>query len=168
MSQAFVKETDPADELPDREISPHPNYVTAEGLALIEARVAEFQRDYAEAQAGNESGNDPERIDRARLARAARELRYWTARRQSAQLVPPGADDGRVRFGSRVTLSGRDGPDGERSYRIVGEDEADPAAGLLSYVAPLARALVGKEEGDRVTIGAGDGAKEFEIVRVRT
>jgi transcription elongation GreA/GreB family factor len=161
MSQAFVKETDPTDELPDREISPHPNYVTAEGLAAIEARVAEFQRDYAEAQAGS----DPERIDRPRLARAARELRYWTARRQSAQLVPPGADDGRVRFGSRVTLSG---PDGERSYRIVGEDEADPSAGLLSYVAPLARALIGKEEGDRVTIGAGDGAKEFEIVHVRT
>lgn len=64
MSQAFVKETDPADELPDREISPHPNYVTAEGLALIEARVAEFQRDYAAAQAGS----DPEQIDRPRLA----------------------------------------------------------------------------------------------------
>jgi transcription elongation GreA/GreB family factor len=163
MSQAFVKETDPADELPDREISPHPNYVTAEGLALIEARVAEFQRDYAAAQAGN----DPEQIDRPRLARAARELRYWTARRQSAQLVPPAEDDGRIRFGSRVTLNCQGGEAGERSYRIVGEDEADPAQGSLSYVSPLARALIGKEEGDRVTIGAGDGAKEFEIVRVR-
>ena len=161
MSQAFVKETDTvrSDELPDREISPHPNYVTAEGLALIEARVAEFQRDYAEAQ----TGSDPEQIDRTRLAKAARELRYWTARRLSAQLVPPGEDDGRVRFGSRVTLIG---PDGEHRYHIVGEDEADPAQGSLSYVSPLARALAGKEEGDRVKIGAGAGAKEFEIVRV--
>jgi transcription elongation GreA/GreB family factor len=140
--------------LPDREISPHPNYVTAEGLALIEARVAEFQRDYAEAQAAD---------DRPRLAKAARELRYWTARRQSAQLVPPSEDDERVRFGSRVTLKGSDG---ERSYRITGEDEADPAQGSLSYVSPLARALSGKEEGDRVKIGAADSAKEFEIVRV--
>ena len=161
MSQAFVKETDNvrSDELPDREISPHPNYVTAEGLALIEARVAEFQRDYAEAQAAD---------DRPRLAKAARELRYWTARRLSAQLVPSAEDDGRIRFGSRVTLRGEGG---ERSYRIVGEDEADPAQGSLSYVSPLARALVGKEEGDRVKIGAGDAAKdtvkEFEIVRVR-
>ena len=156
MSQAFVKETDTvsSDELPDREISPHPNYVTAEGLAAIDARIAEFQRDYAEAQAAD---------DRPRLAKAARELRYWTARRQSAQLVPPGADDGRIRFGSRVTL--RDG-EGERSYRIVGEDEADPAQGSLSYVSPLARALIGKEEGDYVTIGTGDNGKEFEIVRV--
>lgn len=164
MSQAFVKETDPADELPDREISPHPNYVTAEGLALIEARVAEFQRDYTEAQ----TGSDPQQIDRPRLAKAARELRYWTARRQSAQLVPPGADDGRIRFGSRVTLNSSEG---ERRYRIVGEDEADPAQGSLSYVSPLARALVGKEEGDSVKVGAGDAAKDtvkkFEIVRVR-
>ena len=159
MSQAFVKETDPADELPDREISPHPNYVTAEGLAQIEARVAEFQREYAAAQAVS----DPGEIDRARLARAARELRYWTARRLSAQLVPPGEDDGRVRFGRRVPLIG---PDGEHRYHIVGEDEADPAQGSLSYVSPLARALIGKEEGDRVTIGAGDSAKQFEILKV--
>ncbi len=156
MSQAFVKETDTvrSDELPDREISLHPNYVTTEGLALIEARVAGFQRDYAEAQAAD---------DRPRLARAARELRYWTARRQSAQLVPPGADDGRIRFGSRVTLKDSEG---ERSYRIVGEDEADPAQGSLSYISPLARVLIGKEEGDRVRIGLGDTAKEFEILRV--
>lgn len=161
MSQAFVKETGTvrSDELPDREISPHPNYVTAEGLALIEARIKEFQREYAQAQAAG----DPERIDRPRLARAARELRYWTARRQSAQLVPPGADEGRVRFGSRVTLQG---PGGERSYRIVGEDEADPSRGSLSYVSPLARALAGKEEGDRVRTGAGEALREFEIVRV--
>lgn len=156
MSQAFVKETDAvrSDDLPDREISPHPNYVTAEGLSAIEARVAEFQRDYAEAQAAD---------DRVRLAKAARELRYWTARRQSAQLVPPAEDDGRVRFGSHVRLKGEDG---ERLFRIVGEDEADPAKGTLSYVAPLARTLLGKEEGDRVKIGAGDNAKEFEILRV--
>lgn len=151
MSRAFVKETDadPADDLPDREISPHPNYVTAAGLALIETRLAAFQRDYAAAKAAD---------DRAGLARAARELRYWTARRQSAQLVEP-ESDGTVRFGSRVTLL--DGGQ-ERRFRIVGEDEADPAQGSLSHTSPLARALSGKEEDDQVRLGA----RELTILRV--
>jgi len=80
MSRAFVKDLEDAvEELPDRPISPHPNLVTAEGLARIEAEVARLQQEHAAAHAAN---------DRAALARAARDLRYWTARRASAQLVP--------------------------------------------------------------------------------
>jgi transcription elongation GreA/GreB family factor len=151
MSRAFVKELDGGeDELPDRPISAHPNLVTPEGLARIEATLAEHQHAHAAAQAAS---------DRAALARAARELRYWTARRASAQVIEPPADNTRVHFGSTVTLL-RDGR--RQTYRIVGEDEADPARGTLSHVAPVARALMGKEVGD--VIAAGNS--EAEIVAI--
>ncbi len=156
MSRAFVKETDEAPpELPDRLISPHPNYVTAHGLALIEAEAEKFGAALAEAQAAE---------DRDAIAAASRELRYWTQRRASAEVQPPPADADIVRFGSRVTVE-RDAPiKGGRKqiFQIVGEDEADPAKGTLSYVAPLAHALIGKEAGDTVKIGAG----EAEIVKI--
>ena len=84
MSRAFVKELeDAAEELPERPISPHANLVTAEGLAHIEAEVTRLQQDHAAAQAGH---------DRTALARAARDLRYWTARRATAQLAPAPSD----------------------------------------------------------------------------
>ena len=83
MSRAFIKEPDGEDavaELPDRQISLHPNLVTAEGLAQIEDELARLQREHAAAQTAG---------DRVATARAARELRYWNARRASAQLAPP-------------------------------------------------------------------------------
>ena len=84
MSRAFVKEREDAvEELPERPISPHPNLVTAEGLAHIEAEVTRLQQEHTAAQAAN---------DRTALARAARDLRYWTARRATAQLVPAPSD----------------------------------------------------------------------------
>lgn len=152
MSGAFIKNTDGDDlagDLPDREISMHPNYVTAAGLAQIEAAIERFQREHVAAQASE---------DRAAIQRTARELRYWTARRQSAELAEPEAND-RIRFGSKVTLRGEGG---KQVFRIVGEDEADPMQGTLSYVSPLTRALSGKEEGERVQVGA----KEYEILKV--
>lgn len=145
MSRAFVKEDagEGLEDLPDRPVSEHPNLVTAAGLALIEAEVARWTSAYAAAQAA---------ADRAELARVARDFRYWSHRLQSAELMPEPSDAGSVQFGSRVMLE-RD--DGRRvSYRIVGEDEADPAQGTVSYVAPLARQLMGKVVGDSVRMGA--------------
>src|SRR5262245_66435435 len=101
MSRAFVKERDgedALDELPERPVSPHPNLVTAEGLAYIEAEIARLQQEHAAAQAAN---------DRGALARNARDLRYWTARRSTARVVAPPTDSRRVEFGSPVTV-GRD------------------------------------------------------------
>jgi transcription elongation GreA/GreB family factor len=142
MSRAFVKELEDAvEELPERPISPHPNLVTAEGLARIEAEVARLQQEHAAAHAAN---------DRAALARAARDLRYWTARRASAQLVPPPSDRSKVHFGATVTIVRDDGR--RQTFRIVGEDEADPAHGTLSHVSPMARALFGKQVGDTVEV----------------
>src|ERR1700694_3603510 len=135
MSRAFVKEPEGGDvfeDLPDRPVSPHRNFVTAEGRALIEANWARLHSEYAAAQAAT---------DRAALARTSRELRYWTSRRATAEVIAP-KDAAIVQFGSTVTI-GRD--DGRRqTFRIVGEDEADPARGTLSYVSPVARALLGR------------------------
>lgn len=145
MSRAFVKEDtgEGLEELPDRPISEHRNLVTSEGLAAIEAEVRRLTAAYAAAQTS---------ADRAALQRVARDLRYWSQRQQSAEPMPEPVDTGVVQFGSRVTLLRADGR--RVTYRLVGEDEADPSRGTISYVSPLARALVGKAEGDSVPMGA--------------
>ena len=146
-----MKETDEVPELPDRPVSEHPNLVTQRGLALIEAEVERHRRAFAEAQAAE---------DREKVAAAQRELRYWTARRATAEVQPQPADCDQVRFGCRVTIARDDGR--TQTFRIVGEDEADPTAELLSYASPLARALVGKEVGDSVRAGQS----EAEILNI--
>ncbi|WP_291836404.1 transcription elongation factor GreA [Brevundimonas sp.] len=147
MSVAFTREEDleaTAADLPDRPISTHPNLVTPEGLARIEAALADARAAYATAQA---SGTIE--TDRTPMARAARDLRYWSARRATAQLVETQAD-GRVRFGGYVTIEREDGR--TQTWKITGEDEADPAAGSVSHVSPLARALIGKRVGDEAVV----------------
>ena len=146
-----MKETDEVPELPDRPVSEHPNLVTARGLARIEAEVERHRKALAEAQAAD---------DKEKIAAAQRELRYWTARRATAEVQPLPTDCDQVRFGCRVTIARDDGR--TQTFRIVGEDEADPTAELLSYVAPLARALIGKEEGDTVRAGQS----EAEILKI--
>ena len=91
--------------------------------------------------------------DPARTA-AARDLRYWRARRASAEVVPdPAGTPDEVAFGSVVKV--RRGDKSTATYRIVGEDEADPREGLLSYTSPLAQALLGAAVGDEVEVGGG-------------
>jgi transcription elongation GreA/GreB family factor len=90
--------------------------------------------------------------DTTALARLARDLRYFQARRESARLVTPPAHSQQVRFGVRALLRLDDGA--ERAFQLVGEDEADPKAGLISYVSPLAQSLMGKEVGERLPFGA--------------
>jgi transcription elongation GreA/GreB family factor len=154
MSRAFVKEQEDAgpEELPDRLISEHPNLVTREGLKQIEAEVKRLTAEHGKAQVAE---------DRDRTAATARDLRYWTARLQSAEVVTPPADPGHVHFGSTVTIAREDGR--RQTFRIVGEDEAEPAKGTIPYVAPLARALVGKAVGDTVRVGEG----EVEVLKVK-
>ena len=143
MSKGFVKESDDAGEsLPELVVSPHPNFVTSAGLALIEQRVAALEAEQRAAR-----GTD----DRPLLARVNRDLRYWTQRRASARLVPAAvAPIEAARFGVSVSLRLADGT--ERMFRIVGEDEADPARGLVSWAAPLGRVLTGKAAGDEVEV----------------
>jgi transcription elongation GreA/GreB family factor len=154
MSSAFVKEEEGGEafeDLPDRPISPHPNFVTPEGLAAIEAELTRLHAAHAKAQ---------DEDDRIAIAKTSRDLRYWTARRASAQVVHPPQDASEVHFGSTVTIERDDGR--QQTYRLVGEDEADPAKGTISYVSPLARALTGKRVGDVVRAGTSDA----EIVAI--
>ena len=155
MSRAFVKEPDGAEafeELPDRPISEHPNLVTPQGLAQIEERLTRLHEQHAQAQASG---------DRAALASIGRDLRYWTARRSTAQSMPAPEQTDKVQFGSTVTIVRDDGR--RQTFRIVGEDEAEPAQGTLSYASPVARALLNKAVGDVITAGSG----EAEIVEIR-
>jgi transcription elongation GreA/GreB family factor len=160
MSVAFTKEQDAesvAADLPDRPISTHQNLVTPQGLAQIEAELAQARAAYAAAR---QAGSDVQG-DRTAMARATRDLRYWSSRRASAQLVEPPQDASVARFGSTVTVDREDGR--RQTFRVVGEDEADPTAGAISYVSPLAAALMGKGVGDTVMIAGA----EVEIVAIR-
>ena len=158
MSRAFVKEDDGAgiEPLPDRPVSPHPNLVTASGLAAIDADLASARAAYAAAQA--EGGIS---ADRTAMARATRDLRYWSVRRASAQLTEPELTAGVVQFGVTVEIDREDGR--TQTFRIVGEDEADPKAGSVSYLSPLAAALLGKAVGDVALLNSA----EVEVVGVR-
>ena len=154
MNKSFVKEDDgsgPGEALPDREIPPHPNLVTAEGLAQIDAMLAQADAAHAAAQDAD---------DRDAMARAGRDQRYWTSRRSTAQLVAPPSDHAQVKFGARVTIARDDGR--RQIFRIVGLDEADPAKGTLSYISPMAQALLGRAVGDVVSVGG----HEAEIVAI--
>jgi transcription elongation GreA/GreB family factor len=145
MSRAFVKEVEPETvDLPDRPVSTHPNLVTAEGLAAIDRTLTHFEGANKAAVAEN---------DRMAIAAAQRELRYWKARRSTAKVVEPAADKSKVHFGATVTVRREDGR--AQTFRIVGEDEAEPAQGTLSYVSPLARAVLGGTVDEDVEVPDG-------------
>jgi transcription elongation GreA/GreB family factor len=154
MSRAFVKEqdADAFEGLPDRRVSEHPNDVTQEGLAQIEAKLGAAREAHAAAHAAD---------DRAAMAEKLRDMRYWSARRATARVVLNPSDTTQVRFGSSVSIRRADGR--EQTFRIVGEDEADPSRGTISHVSPLARSLFGKRVGDIVTVG--NGGVEIRAIR---
>ncbi|SDA92133.1 transcription elongation factor GreA [Sinorhizobium sp. NFACC03] len=150
MSVAFTKEesAETAAEtlLPDRPISPHPNLVTEAGLKALEAQLQEARVAY-EAAATVDDVNEKRRQQAGPL----RDLRYLVERLRTAQLMPEPASNDTVAFGSTVTFSRDDGR--VQTYRIVGEDEADPKVGSISYVSPVARMLLGKAVGDVMSVG---------------
>jgi transcription elongation GreA/GreB family factor len=147
MSVAFTREenaeTAAGVELPDRPISPHPNLVTASGLDVLTNAMRESRAAYDAAQRIEDAGER-----RRAVAIASRDMRYFADRLRTAQLVPPPADFSAVAFGHRVTFRRDDGR--RQAFRIVGEDEADPRNGSISYVSPVARALIGRSAGDIV------------------
>ncbi|MFN3549943.1 MAG: transcription elongation factor GreA [Mesorhizobium sp.] len=152
MSRAFTSNDDSDSGLNDigeRPVSPHRNLVTREGLAAIDAQLAGLHEDFAKAEA---------EADRERIALVSRDLRYWTARRENAELSEPDPDSDVVRFGMTVTIEDEGGA--RKTWRIVGEDEADAASGTISHVSPMAQALFGKGVGAQVAVGG----REWEIV----
>jgi transcription elongation GreA/GreB family factor len=159
MSVAFTKEesAETASEtlLPDRPISPHPNLVTATGLKALEQQLRDARAAYEAAQQ-TEDVNERRRLSAIPL----RDIRYFSERVRTAQVVPDPTSTDVVAFGSTVTFSRADGR--VQTYRIVGEDEADPKAGSISFVSPVAKSLIGKAVGDVV----GAGSQELEVVGI--
>jgi len=144
MNRAFVKEPDegaPAEGLPERQISEHPNYVTPAGLRQLEARVGELETRRLELLDEDDLAGE--------LAYVDRDLRYYTARLEGAILVDPVRQPRRkVAFGAAVTVSQNGGD--LRTFTIVGEDEADLKEGKISFVSPLAEALLEARVGKTV------------------
>ena len=148
MNKAFVREADDeraSNPLPDRPIPAEPNLVTAEGLARIEEMVDLAQEQHTAARDAGDANE---------VARTERDLRYWTARQATAQVVEKSSSSEIVEFGSSVTIKRQDGR--EQTFRIVGTDEADPARGTLSFISPLAKALLGRSKGDAIGVGEGN------------
>jgi len=159
LSVAFTKEdsAETASEtlLPDRPISPHPNFVTEAGLKALEFQLQQAREAYETAQKIEEINER-----RRQSAIPLRDMRYFAARVRTAQVVTGPASTDIVAFGSTVTFRRGDGR--VQKYRIVGEDEADPKAGSISFVSPVARLLIGKAVGDE----AGASGQELEIISI--
>ena len=159
MSVAFTKEdsAETASEtlLPDRPVSPHPNLVTEAGLKALELQLDQAQEAYKATQTIEDINER-----RRQAALPLRDARYFAARVRTAQVVPAPASTETVAFGSTVTISRGDGR--VQKYRIVGEDEADPKAGTISYVSPLAKILLGRAVGDVVQVSG----QEIEVIAI--
>ena len=148
MSRAFVKESSESAPPPEKMVEDGPNPVTPEGMAQIEAHIVRI-----------EGALNTERNVLLRET-LERDLRYWSQRKLTAELVRP-ASDGTVAFGSTVTIE-RKGR--TQTLSIVGVDEADAAKGLISFRAPLAAAVIGARQGDIVE--AGEPLGEITILAV--
>jgi transcription elongation GreA/GreB family factor len=149
MSRAFVNEDHTKPEPPpEKVVSPHRNLVTPAGLAQMDAKLAELNAALATIS------------DQEAIVLVQRDLRYWRARRATAEIGPGPDDAEEIGFGSTVILK-RDGK--IETLQIVGEDEAEPALGKLSWVSPLARALMGLGEGDEGEFGG----RVVEVIAVK-
>lgn len=160
MSRAFVKEDGPdLAPLPDLPVSPHPNFVTPRGLADLRDRLAARQAELAALRAR------ADRLDRLPEAAAERDIRYLESRLASAILRVPGqTPPDAVAFGTRVTLADDEGA--TQRWEIVGEDEADAAAGRIAPHSPLARALLGAAVGDEVIWRKPSGAVSLAVLAI--
>jgi transcription elongation factor GreB len=162
MSRAFVKEPDsgtPDQDLPERPVGDNPNYVTPEGLAELEHRAGELESRRLELL-----GREDDPVAAGELQHVDRDLRYYAARLESAIVVDPAAQPGdEVAFGAAVTVTGEGG---ERTFTIVGEDEADLAELKVSYLSPLAEALLGARVGERVVWRRPAGDLELTVAAI--
>lgn len=164
MSRAFVKESDDdavAGELPERPLSDHPNYVTPQGLEQLQARVRELQEQHEHLAPRAKDDSEAKR----KLREVERDQRYFNAQLDRATVVDPAAQsrDG-VHFGATVEIADEDGT--RHVFHIVGDDEADVAAGRISWASPLAIAMIGARVGDVVKWRRPAGDADVEIVKI--
>jgi transcription elongation GreA/GreB family factor len=163
MSRAFVKGDDSdlsGEELPERPISPHPNYVTQEGMQQLRKRYDELASRHAALKAAAED------FDKPKLTEIERDMRYFSQRLESAIVVDPSKEpQDEVHFAATVQAQDADGR--MQEFKIVGEDEADVAIGKVSWLSPLAKALIGARVGDTVKWRRPAGELELEILHIR-
>ncbi len=163
MSKAFTKEDDDdgVETLPDLPQSPHPNYVTLEGLAALRDRLHTVRAELNELRA-----NKGDIKTHLAVAVAERDIRFIAERIKRAIVVDPRAQPpGLIAFGATIEVIDEDGR--THSYRIVGADESDPARGLITPFSPLARALIGAKVGDVVVWEKPKGQVTLEIAAIR-
>ena len=179
MSKAFTKEQEPEEALPDEEPDSlpkgQPNYITPEGLERLRAEWKHLRQverpevvEVVSWAAGNgdRSENGDYIYGKKRLREIDRRLRFLMKRIESAHVVDPNRQSNRERvfFGATVTYAGQD--DVERRVRIVGVDEARHERGEVSWISPIARALLRAEEGDVVQFQTPAGEEEIEVVKI--
>ena len=164
MSRAFTKEsTDDlvAGELPERPVPAHANYVTPRGREQLQARVRDLQSQHEKLAAQSDDDSEAKQ----KMREVERDQRYFNAQLERAALVDPAAQprDG-VHFGAAVTILDED--EKKHRFTIVGDDEADVAAGKISWASPLAKAMIGAKLGDTVRWRRPAGDTEVEIVEI--
>ena len=164
MSRAFTKEsTDDlvAGELPERPVPTHPNYVTPRGLEQLQARARELQGFHEKLAVRT----DEDSAAKQKLREVERDQRYFNSQLERAAVVDPaGQPRDEVHFGATVKMLDEDGK--EHRFAIVGDDEADVAAGRISWASPLAKAMIGAKVGDTVVWRRPAGDADVEIVQV--
>ena len=148
MSRAFIKENDlehAGIDIPERPLSDSPNYVTPNGLQLLNQKIDALEM---EREKLKQKTDDP--MIKQKIAMIDRDMRYFAARIESAILTSPKDEDHSiVLFGAKVTVEDQEGK--MSTFEIVGEDEADIHLNKVSYLSPLAEALIGSKVGDEVT-----------------
>jgi transcription elongation factor GreB len=163
MSRGFVKEDDlehAGTDMPERPISTHPNYVTPSGLKLLNTQATTL-----DALRATLTGRKDDQMAQQQLAKVDRDLRYLSARLEQAILVDPSLQpQDSVLFGATVTVE--DENEQRQQFHIVGEDEANIAENKVSYVSPIARALIGRKIGDSVVWQRPAGNLQLEIINI--
>jgi transcription elongation factor GreB len=162
MSRGFVKEDDlehAGTDVPERPISTQPNYVTANGYALLQAESQKLDLARRALEANKDA---PSSLDK--LAIINRDLRYISARLESAIVTKPDINASLVLFGATVTVEDEEGE--RHNYEIVGEDEADIKANKVSWTSPLAKALIGHKVGESVVWMRPVGNAILEIIKI--
>lgn len=166
MSRAFVKENDlehAGIDIPERPVSELANYVTPNGLRQLQKEADRLENERAALK--NSSANQDPQV-RQKVAVIDRDLRYIAARLGSAILVDnAGHSTEVILFGANVTVEDEDGT--EHAFNIVGEDEADIANNKVSYVSPIAKALIGRKVGDTVEWRRPIGNTQLTILKIQ-
>lgn len=163
MSRGFVKEDDlehAGTDLPERPVSEHPNYVTPAGLKQLEDEASKLDKERISLSTKKDN-----ETAKQKLAVIDRDLRYLSARLEQAIVVNPTEQDkGIVLFGALIDVEDEEG--NALQFNIVGEDETNISKNKVSYVSPIAKALIGRKVGDAVMWKRPAGDMQLEIINI--